>query len=496
MSNFLNFYSALVSLGGTPTDIQTEIVGHLTTNNWQVVASSAGVSTDLIPPATETTGDGVFHEVVRLYFTGTDITIGSYQRTIADAIPQRIRIYAGVGGAVSAACTIDSVTITGAAGSGGSTANDNLSALYVALKSSVDIVITAWDFWYNGTDTIIATNKTIQANKTFSCNANTNISMQNDSVLSGATSDSALVSKAYGFSVNIDLINGFIYFLQINSRSFSLAIKTVSAYYGPIYATYLDHTASIAATPFGCSPVELTIGSYTTNDSAFLYTFTHYWGMGGNGYSYHTNTNTGTSSNYSICNNFAYHPFSGGAMPLTITDTFYVYGTPPAFTGRELGLVNNANLGGFAVINLGNDYYTLQNANSYWPIFFPVFINEDIYKWNGTQTNENLFLISTIKGVGTVGDTNNLAEDLDNTTAYTSLTLNSTSEFSSAGGYGSIGLELFSYTGIAGNQLLGVTMGLYGSLRKNHFIGDAVLPARWFVKINNGAMLAGSVKPV
>jgi hypothetical protein len=120
---------------------------------------------------------------------------------------------------------------------------------------------------------------------------------------------------------------------------------------------------------------------------------------------------------------------------------------------------------------------------------------EDIFVSTNTDGNE----VTCLAGLQTpVGIT--LAANLDDTTAYTTITLNSTTgtdgKTLAAAGFVVLGQEVFQYTGTSGgNTLTGVTRAYNATPQVRHFIGDPVAQGGWFVKINGGYIYAGIPRP-
>jgi hypothetical protein len=113
----------------------------------------------------------------------------------------------------------------------------------------------------------------------------------------------------------------------------------------------------------------------------------------------------------------------------------------------------------------------------------------DWYKFRGTATNESLALVADTVNLTTLG------QDMDDTTAYTSLNIGSTAGFATAG-FVVIENEIIQYTGISGgNTLTGVTRAKYGTTMQQHWVGDPVYQGLWFTIINGGALLCGPTKP-
>ena len=514
MSQYLAPYFLDIPLGYTILQTQNRLVGHFTDNGWQLLAQVDDSYSDLIPPATETIGTTKFREVVRLYFpNNTTITIGSYQVCIADAYPQSIRLTAKTAGAVAAAVTIDGVTVTGAVGSAGSTANDNLRALYYALRDSANATITGWGHDYNGTDTIICTNKTIGAMVACSGNANVTYSPHAASVLAGARSGFVIQDAANGYSVPMDLTQGFVYYMEIYSRSFSLSTKTLGGTTGQVFASYIDHSEAMAVMPDSpfCTPIELVIGSAGESGPVGRGRLTHWWAIPSQ-YANHTIPSQQTTYKMADADPTPeFNPWTGAANPRVVTDaplnyTGYSYSLMmPEQTLSKLGLVSGPSAinGAFRVTPLGfiGSVYVFDSNSGANPAggyansarFLPAFNLPDINKWTGTEPDETSAM-SRVQPPPSSYPT--LAQALDTTTAYSSITLSSTAGLSATGGDLIIGMEQIHYTGISGANVTGVSMAQNGTVRERHFIGDVVSPVVWFLKINNGAICCGPTKPV
>lgn len=502
MSTFLNSYLNDIPLGYTILQMQNALVGHLTANGWQLLAQVDGDHSDLIPPATETIGTSKFREVVRIYFpNNTTITIGSYQAGIADAYPQSIRLTAKTAGAVQAGVTINGVTVLGAMGSSGSSANDNLQALYYALMDSVDPTITGWTFAYNGNDTLICTAKTPAAVVACSGNANVNYFAHAQSVLAGARSGYANIDSSIGYSVTVDLTNGFVYYMDIFSRSFTLSTKCLSGTTGPIFASYADHAEALSTLPPNgglCTPIELLVGNIPLMKARA----THHWAACF-AYGNKSIPNIETSQALSTYDGTPeWHPFMGSGAPNTISDCGLAYcnqiGGPVygvEFPLYESGIVGvGTNLERFKSIPLGSGLYSStdssyrqQSVRFAAPMSLP-----DLHVWGGTEPNEASALCQVQPPLASYPT---LAQALDATTAYASIQLSSTAGLLAQGSF-IIGTEGFTYTGVSGSNVTGVTRGANGTAQARHFIGHTVYPATWFLKVNNGAVCCGPNKPV
>ena len=510
MSTYLNSYLLDIPANYLPVQVQNRWVGHLTANGWQLLGQVDGLGgySDLIPPATETIGTSTFREVTRLYFPdNTTVKIGSYQACIADAFPQSFMLTALTAGAVAASVTIAGVTVTGAVGTSGSTARDNLRALFYALKDSADATITGWDYWYDGKDTLIATRKTKAAAVTVTANANVTYSALGAPVLAGAKSDLARNDVNYAYPVNVDLTNGFVYYMSVSSRGFSLATKLNSGITGSVFASYADHAEALAVMPSGpfCTPIELFIGRSDEASGRVYARPTHWWAIPTK-YGSRTITDTGSTQGSMAFDTIGdCHPFTGAVVKGVPSDagvTFWAgSGTTiaPQITFAEMGgdQAPGAGSSQFKVVPV-SALGTVEGgfANYCFSVRFNPPTNlPDIFKWNGTEPLETSVWANLPPTPGVVGSGLTLQQAMDATTAYTTLTLSSTAGLNAAGGSFMIGAERITYTALSGSTVTGVTRAVDGTVMARHFVGDPVSPGSWFLKINNSAVWCGPTKP-
>lgn len=510
MSAPLAYYANGIPLGYTILQVQNELVGNLTTNGWQLLAQVDEDHSDVIPPVTETIGTSKFREVVRIYFPdNVTIKIGSYQVCIADAFAQSFTLKALTAGAVAAAITINGVTVTGATGSSGSTANDNLKALFYALRDSADSTILGWDFWYNGANVLIGTCRTAAAAVTVSGAANVTYSPLGAPVLAGARSGFVNVDVNYAFPVTTDLTNGFVYYMEVWSRSFSISTKCLSGFTGRVYASYIDHADALASLPASgfCTPIELVVGSgaVTTSGNCHL---THLWTIG-TAYGNKDITSSENAVNLEPYDGTPdWHPFLGMGIPDTPMDSGLAYGSYAGaaaygdlYQTLDFCLLNayygNNFETAYKVLTVGLGAYAFNTPRQASVRFFPAMNLKDIYQWNGSEPNESVAMTTLVSpvGVNNVGLT--LEQAIDGTSTYATVLLNGVTGLSASGGSFVIGIEEFTYTGLSGgNTATGVSRAQNGTVMARHFVNDVVEPVVWFLKINNAAICCGPNKPV
>lgn len=505
MSDFLASYFDTIPLRYSITQTQNILVGNLTAHGWQLLAQSDGDYSDLIPPSTESIGTVKFREIVRIYFpSNTAIVIGGYQVCIADAYPQSIRLTALTAGAVTPSVTIDGVTVSGTTGSSTSTANENLQSLYYALRDSTNATITGWDHWYNGTDTVICTKKTITAAVTCSA-TNVTYSAHAAPVRSGALSGYASIDSTIGPDVTIDLTNGFVYYMEVFSRSFSLSTKCLSGTDGPIFASYIDHDEAVEACPTDgwCTPIELALGDNSATTLSASARFTHWWAIPT---LYTTRAIPNSTTSTAIVGNMdEFNPFTGHGNPVKPTDCTTSHTGPStgweayvSFEALCLESANNLTLAStfkvLPVASVGStrNRYTYYQNSLRWvpPMDLP-----DIYKWVGSEANETCCIANPHPVMGVNGQGIHLEESMDDTTDYNTLLLSTVTGLPSAGVM-VLKNEAITYTGTSGgNTLTGATRGVNGTKKTRHFVNDQVEPGTWFMKINGAALYCGNTQP-
>lgn len=469
---------------------------------------AGGTYFDCIPPVTEQIGDSNARGLVRFSFSSTNISVMPIYQTLRELPPINF-IRESKGGTNQASIVLNGVTVVQdpATLAAGNTAKQNLRYLYEALRNSTDPEILNWSFEYlpcatqnqnDLSDYIICRCKISRNNVDITSNGNVLVGFASDYIPANFSIPFALEYKAnistpgqVAIPVNIDLANGFIYYLQVNARGLALAIKTVSSYFGPVHACYADHDKSMKAKPatVDASIVELFVGY--DDDSSNLDSWaraSHWWMCKGYWYS---KDNQSMSSDYysTFC-----HPLSKFAPRYLIFDgvsPYYGndYNPPVRLLGSNIWWDD---------VSTGNDFQvhrvsipgvsTLTADRSYSTIFTPPADIQDWFKFRGTMTQESLILVADTQTYTTLPATILAADN------PTTLVLQSTDGFNTSG-FVSIGDEIFQYTGISGNTLTGVSRAKYGSVARTQFVNDKVYQCLWFTIINGGALLCGFNKP-
>jgi hypothetical protein len=471
---------------------------YLTVEEWALEDASFNRTTtnrffDVIPPAMDGAtpnpiGNSNAFDVLRIGIGSNYVNFQGLQYSKVYT-PQVVALWAKNGGAVACAMTLNGTTVTGATGGPTSSAYDNFRSLYEAIKTSTAPNITDWT-WEFFQGYIYGTKKVGAPWITMTPNGNTN-----GTTISGpsvATVQGTMMFDTTNTTIYTDLIDGFIYYLQVNARGIALATKTTGAFYGPIHACYADNTKALAVIPesgfaLKCTPIELLIGwDDTTANSGSFARPTHVWGVSNQ--TVQGIGNTAASSPYDATWGT---PFGKGRIRDKILDYYMHYSY---YQNYNVSLFGSGLFSGASVV--GRDFQIHRvncagetlggNDSSILPIT-PALDISDWYKFVGTSTEEALMmsadnnLTTTVASIITVGDS--------------IINVTSTAGFQTAG-WLVIENEIIQYTGISGNSFTGCTRAHGNTSATAHFTDDVVAQGLWFTKINGGVLLCGYNEPV
>jgi hypothetical protein len=454
---------------------------------------------DVIPPITETIGNAWTREFLRISVSGTTIALRPLQELL-QPMPM-LWAFSGVAGAVTCSITINGVTVS-FVGTTGNTVVQNARGLFEACKASTDANFLAYTWqWINFEHHFVAyrTTPVLQASNAIT---GSNITIYPKGGYCGAPMPQGNSLQIYS-GLTMDLTNGFIYYLQVNTRSIALATKTNTGYYGPLHVCYGDNASAVSQLPASfipgmpVTPIELIVGidDIATNTGASA-RISHWWGSSSGG----TNNPLNPNATYTSCN-----MWNGTQLYVNISDmsssqcNFYsgesnTYGSVGTgrITLRSEGIFTGADSGtGYRIHKLVCDPDTTWTYCSSSSIngrgFAPVFNDLDWYRITGTLTDEQLVVIAG----------NDLVTTLTGDVLATDVTINVTSTT----GFLSTGLiiiedEAIQYTGITSTSFTGCTRGKYATPAETHYTGSKVNVGVWMVKINTGMLFAGYTKPV
>ena len=464
----------------------------------------------VMPPATETIGDAYSRELVYIKIDTASITFMPVKQRLVN-VPTIVGCYEKTAGAVACSLTIDGVTVTGATGTAGSTAKDNLRALYTAIRASADSNFADHDWYYqkpspqNANDTndwIYGIRKSDVPQSSYSVNANTNMVLVMQRTAQKIQTQ--MTTQMTNTTLTTDLVSGFIFYWQINSRSFHVGTRTNSNFFGLVHCSYADHTKAISAMPERLdprllSPLELVVGydgASTTLDSVG---YTSGW------WKFPSSTNTAWDSerNRSGATN-GDNCFGGGRIRNVFCDghtnsspsSIWVGVPNPNCKVAMLGSgvfsgsdgagddyqIHRANIAGITNYNASYD----SSPNQASSLFVPSLDVQDWFKFRGTATNESLAIIADQAASTTLSAPCNATD--------TTLNVISTAALQPTG-IVVLEQEYIQYTGKTGTTITGCTRGKHGTTAVPHYLGDKVYQGAWLVIFNGGALFAGYVKP-
>lgn len=473
-------------------------------NNWITTRNFF----DVQPPSGETIGNSYSKELIRIFISSTGTFHISPVQQLLTALPQMLVFDTPVAGAVTLSVTINSVTVS-YTGTSGDTALQNARGLYEALKNSANSNFTEWNWYWLNSLTSVTGAGPIMAIRN-SAVPNINVTSSNITARGrGSYSNTGVQGSEFvtGFSATLDLVNGFIYYLQVNSRGLAIAFKTNAGFSGPYHACYGDNASALAQIPTSgtpgipCNPIELVVG---IDEQNVTYTgaygrFSHWWGVSRPAAA----QNTLSEQSYWSVNPFTKHVTPGQVQDLMSGVLSLAGGNNGTnFLYAQLsseGIFSSFNVEGPMGDSSGQIYpvhrlsLTTDIMNTYLGgsndgrVLGPMYDSLDWYRYCGSLSDEQLvFAPST-----------DFTTALSTTAGPTDLTLTvaDTTGFPSAGYLYMESGEVVQYTGLTGTTFTGCTRGRYSTSATTQFSGTTVYIGSWLTKINYGLLFAGYVKP-
>lgn len=521
MSAFRNYYSYLVDIGSTVLSWKNEFRDTLVANNW-VVLRENDTKVLVRPPVSEAIGlPSRGYGVLLVEFTETGVTFlpKLWYNDAGGSITYRT-YHTYTGGYTPT--TAYNVTTTFEGDSVLMEHNDpvltsqNLRTLsmyngYIAAQTTYP---TTWGRMQISLDESQSRHEIVITFPLADYEANWDNSYP---VITRSGSSSFAVSGEpftqplhYGFSsdypsVTVDFNSGFIYYMSVFDRSVSLATKTTVGYYGPISAVWLDNGTAIQQTPADKIPVELYVidcSTHNTTNYRFNATTTH-------GIGYYvtsqdreilppltgriTSTPDGVTAMYPIplpSGQSSTTDERGELTELARNGTNGITGVSGALA-YAAGVTANYSLflgSTFPIVNveLLRNSLTYQWSNNGIYIETTSSFLEEVYMYTQTATDESLHLARI---VDVTADATANASDI-----ATSIAVSDTSLFPASGTL-IINNEIIQYTSKTATTFSGLSRAQYGTAAGAITTGDTVYATNWFVKINAGAMLAGTTKP-
>lgn len=508
MSKLLAYESYLVDLGRSITSAREEFRTHFENNSWQIVEDDAiNEYLYVAPPATEAVGNANGRQVLRLDFTSTEIGLQGFLQT-NKSNNKKYSLYLSF----STSTETYSFNINGFAYStgsvNGSSSDARISEIYDALvlakadpansaelgNLNFELVQREENYHY-----IIVTSSN---NEDFSASSGSRVTLKE---ISRHLSSGDLIPEARTRrkAVSCDYASGFIYYLSIHERSVVLATKTTINFYGPVFGSWAENDVIAAQTSPEFHLMELYVGDIpsstwgevnlsTTHITSFIDNGSTNEGNRGSSYDYDATWDSTSERGVDIMTlNSIYKD-----TPIRMYDAFrsdrngYLDLKGSCFPAYHLTTYASYFVGKFDLGHtkvLGQDFVTGRSTSLRTHLgVYPNFDLKDVYTFNNTATDESLHLMRLA----------DLSSELSSPISDTdvSLTLSDASAFPETGTL-IINDEVIRYSSKSVNTLTGLTRGSYGTLASAHGIGDEVMSASWFVKINNGALLAGSTRP-
>lgn len=444
-----------------------------------------------------------------VYYTGSPV--GLYVSALGTGTggTGTYTLSASVGTVTSQSMTLYNATlVVGTTGSAGSTAKDNLYQLWVALASSVDANVTLWKYTYlpgiGASDGIFMEANAVSSLVLFvQPNTNINGGAQGDAILANAPTAYALQAALSGKSAfTIDRTNGFYVYMNIFSRAFNIGIKTTTSFFGWGFCYWMPNADALLATPL--KPVYLINAPCHIQEG--FYGFVNGTAAAPQGtYSVKTpnafavgiiwtySPTSSTSGTSAYCGTAT----NGGVIPgvfCSYNSNLHYSNGSDVFLAYTVNVNVNSGTGTPDIFNVAVAPVPFAPTNISGVIdpCYPAVYLEDVFVAGTSNTDGNE--VTCVAGLNQPSNIT-LQQNLDDTTAYTSILLNTVTGLATAG-FLIFNQEVFQYTGVSGgNTVTGVTRAYNASPQKRHFIGDQVLQAGWFIKMNGGFAYMGIARP-
>ena len=405
-------------------------------------------------------------------------------------------------------------------GGGANTTTQNARGLYELCQASTNPVFTMWNWIWpgvmttsNGTGQFFAVQK-IAAPNVFPCIINQGTGYNITTYTRASYCAPGIVSGAQiplQRTTPIDAANGWIYYIQVNSRGLAITTKVNAGFTLPIHACYGDNATAVAQIPtsdlaaYGipCTIAELIYGydSVVSQCDGVGYP-THWWGV--------MNT-VSTAGNYGIAGvtmedsytclpNFSHHQIPGqiqdfgnnglatNGMGQAGTQCYIAMYGEGLFAGVDSGTLWTIHkLGAFSSLSWQYVTGSAPGGSAFARCTAPTYASLDWYKFSGTAPANEQILI---------GPSNDFTTTI--TTAGTSsdatINVTSTSGFPSVGWIFCDG-EIIQYTGTTGSTFTGCTRAKYNTTAVNLLSGSNVLICGWWVFFVQGLLFGGYAIP-
>ena len=522
MSAFVSYFDGSIALASSKLTVQTLIKNNLVSAGWRVdQEDTTNLVLDMLPPSGETIGDGVYYEVCRIKTEDLKIRFYGYSKTVADARGQIFFIRGTTVGNNPTTVTINGVGVTQSASGAGYSIADNMHQLYNDLVASG--FNTDWTFTWmppmpGGDQTtipyIIAKRITVSGtNLTVTGTGGQQVTQSTFGIPSGSrqklgvlvstvTSSPRTDIATYTHDLTIDLTNGCVYYMSVFNRTFMISIQTNAGFFGPVFMSYVDNATARSFVPTDalnlCSPAELTWGNFDKANTAV--------GNASMGYIYYTHgfvrlEHTGTFGATGLTEEsqaaWRADPLGAGVIPrvwVNATMGYSGYQVDKDNVGPFFGasIANSIELDNYAGVRLSTSgiFSTSSSTdNTAGSCFFsPANPLPDVYMAMGSAPSQGIMLTQDPDLSTTTTAT------YDATTAYTTVTVASTTGFG-ASGYFYLNGEAWSYGAKTSNSFTSCTRAVSGTYKAASTSGAKLWRAGWFVKIGKGLLAAGDTQP-
>jgi hypothetical protein len=462
---------------------------------------------DIMPPATETIGNSYFREIIRCKLTSSTTITWLPLQELLTSLPPLLTFDTAIAGAVTLSITINGVTVS-YSGINTNSAFVNARGLFEACKNSIDSNFVAFNWYWNnqfpnvngGMGYFYIVKKTATDTGVItSTNITTRLRAGKVPVSSPLVQASALT---WPTSTTMDLTNGFIYYLQVNSRGLAFACKTNSANTGPVHMCYASNTEALAQIPpspiteIPLSPIELLVGWDDT-------------------------TVTNVTSYARVSHRWVVMQAFGNWINLADVDgctygcgqSFNKMGIAEVIQDGSSGCNDGSNVDGASLTLYGEGIFSGGDSGNRWPIHKMGPLAQLNWQRGGGSNDYSYFsrsVLPSYSGLDWYRHCSNVTDEqllfspsTDFTTTLSSpmgptdviINVVSTTGFPTAG-FLVIGNEAIQYTGLTETSFTGCTRAKYASIAMSGFIGDTVYIGSWFVKFQYGLLFAGYAKPV
>lgn len=466
--------------GSLPSAVCTQFKGWFETAGWQVLAHTT-TTLDLQPPASQSVGNGLGSDVLRLEFTPTTIGMLPLVKTNVEVKRSYHLWYSNNQNGMTYTIGGTQVVQDGTY----STEDERLAALHNTLSTSTDAEVQKYDYRLeeipsstNNYDRIWATEKVVNTGGDIVGSYYANTRVITNPQVAGVIADRGVGVQSNARSMTINYGQEWVVYCSITERSFNLAVKSTTNFLGPINAAFAPHDDAIRQCPDGCYPAELVLiytGNFSGRVSGYNGTFGTLYGHRPVEHNSAPSSEALTLEGHGLLER-SYKP-KNFSPKRRITPNCLIAGVyDHSYTQRAFP--EDVKLGPIKVWPASYSGYDFQAAS-------PSYLLEDVnaYLYDGGQEIMDATKSAT---------SSTLAAAI--TPASAVITLADAASFPDAGSV-LIGSEVVNYSSKSGNNLQGCTRAKANSQAAPHASGAEATLVNWWVRINQGAIFAGHRDP-